>query len=162
MSDSPAVVRPAVPADLPALGRLGAHLMRVHYAFDAKRFVEPVGDPSAGYAHFLASQLDEPDAAVFVAERDGAVVGYVYAGIEPFSWKELREEAGFVHDVVVDEAGRRAGIATALMDAAATWVASRGVPRLMLWTAAPNEAAQRLFARLGFRPTMLEMTRELP
>jgi GNAT superfamily N-acetyltransferase len=162
MSDSPAVVRPAVPADLPALGRLGAHLMRVHFAFDARRFVEPVGDPAAGYARFLASQLHEPDATVLVAERDGTVIGYVYAGIEPFSWKELREEAGFVHDIVVDEAARGAGVATTLMDAAAAWVTSRGVNRVMLWTAAPNVAAQRLFVRLGFRPTMIEMTRDLP
>ena len=32
---------------------------------------------------------------------------------------------------------------------------------IVLWTAAPNEAAQRLFRDLGFRDTMLEMTLEL-
>jgi RimJ/RimL family protein N-acetyltransferase len=31
----------------------------------------------------------------------------------------------------------------------------------MLWTADQNEAAQQLFARLGFRKTMIEMTREI-
>ena len=36
-----------------------------------------------------------------------------------------------------------------------------GVPRVLLWSAAPNENAQRLFERLGFRRTMVEMTREL-
>jgi hypothetical protein len=30
----------------------------------------------------------------------------------------------------------------------------------VLTTAAPNATAQRLFARLGFRATMIEMTRE--
>jgi len=30
-----------------------------------------------------------------------------------------------------------------------------------LWTAEQNSAAQRLFSRLGFRRTMIEMTREL-
>ena len=30
---------------------------------------------------------------MLVAEVDGAVVGYVYAGIEPLSWKELRTSA---------------------------------------------------------------------
>ena len=34
------------------------------------------------------------------------VVGYVYAGLEPQSWKELREACGFIHDVAVDEARR--------------------------------------------------------
>jgi RimJ/RimL family protein N-acetyltransferase len=31
----------------------------------------------------------------------------------------------------------------------------------MLWTAEPNAGAQRLFERLGFRRTMVEMTKEL-
>jgi RimJ/RimL family protein N-acetyltransferase len=35
------------------------------------------------------------------------------------------------------------------------------MPRVMLWTASQNATAQRLFARAGFRPTMIEMTREL-
>jgi hypothetical protein len=30
----------------------------------------------------------------------------------------------------------------------------------MLWTAERNPTAQRLFERLGFRRTMIEMTRE--
>ena len=78
---------------------------------------------------------------------DGVPVGYVYAGLEPQSWKELREAAGFVHDVVVT--GRRDGGRVwrrALMDAALAWLKSRGAPRVMLWTAEPNEAAQQLFA----------------
>jgi hypothetical protein len=31
----------------------------------------------------------------------------------------------------------------------------------MLWTAEQNPAAQNLFSQLGFRRTMIEMTREL-
>lgn len=161
MADAAVHVRRATPADLPALGRLGAHLMRVHYAFDRRRFIAPTGNPEAGYAQFLGTQIDAADATVLVAERGGAIVGYVYAGIEPFSWKELREAAGFVHDIVVDAAERRTGVAGALMDAAIAWVEAQGVRSVMLWTAAPNDGAQRLFERLGFRRTMIEMTRDL-
>jgi ribosomal protein S18 acetylase RimI-like enzyme len=160
MSDA-FVVRRAVRADLPALGRLGAHLMHVHYGFDPRRFIAPAGDPAAGYAHFLGGELDAPGSVVLVAERGGEVAGYVYAGIEPFSWKELRDEAGFIHDIVVDAGARRAGMASALLEAAAAWVRGQGVTTLMLWTAAPNAAAQRLFERLGFRRTMIEMSRDL-
>jgi len=157
MSDASVHVRRATRADLPALGRLGAHLMRVHYEFDRRRFVAPVGNPEAGYAHFLGTQIDADDAVVFVAERDGTAIGYVYAGIEPFS----RDAAGFVHDIVVDQAERRTGVAGALMDAAIAWVREQDVASVMLWTAAPNEGAQRLFEGLGFRRTMIEMTRDL-
>ena len=105
--DAAVHVRRATRADLPALGRLGAHLVRVHLEFDWRRFVVPTGNLEAGYAQFLGTQLDADDAIVFVADRAGASVGYVYAGIEPFSWKELREAAGFVYDIVVDEGERR-------------------------------------------------------
>jgi ribosomal protein S18 acetylase RimI-like enzyme len=154
-------IRPATPADLPALGRLGAMLLRAHYAFDALRFMAPRGNPEEGYAWFLGTQLDDADACVLVAEREGRVVGYVYAGLEPESWKELREAAGFVHDVAVDESARRGGVATALLSAAEAWLRQRGAPRVVLWTAERNAAAQRLFERTGFRRTMVEMTKEL-
>lgn len=155
------VIRRARETDLPALGRLGALLIRTHHAFDRDRFMSPAGDPEAGYAWFLGTQLHDADVAILVAERGSDIAGYVYAAVEPRSWKELRDEAGFVHDVVVDERFRRAGVATALVEAVAAWFGSRRVPRIVLWTAERNDPAQRLFARLGFRKTMIEMTREL-
>ena len=161
MSDASLVVRRATRAGLPVLGRLGAQLMRLHYEFDRRRFVAPAGDSEAGYAHFLGTQLDAHDATVLVAERGGVVVGYTYAGIEPFSWKELRDTAGYVHDIVVDQAERRTGVARALMEAAIAWVREQGVASVMLGTAASNEGAQRLFEKLGFRRTMIEMTRDV-
>jgi ribosomal protein S18 acetylase RimI-like enzyme len=155
------IIRPATPSDVPSLGRLGALLVRGHHAFDPARFMAPGPSIEEGYGWFLGSQLADPDVVVLVAERAGAVVGYVYAGLEPQSWKELRDAAGFVHDVVVDETARRAGIAARLVEQAAHWLEQRGAPRVLLWTAEPNSVAQRLFARLGFRRTMIEMTREL-
>jgi len=158
-------IRRATDADVPALGRLGASLLRLHYAYDPQRFMAPSGDPEEGYAWFLGSQLREADVVIFVAERvagpSGEIVGYVYAGLEPQSWKELRDAAGFIHDVLVDDAHRRAGVAAALLDAASEWLKAHGAPRVMLWTAERNHAAQRLFEQAGFRRTMIEMTREL-
>jgi ribosomal protein S18 acetylase RimI-like enzyme len=154
-------IRPATRSDLPALGRLGALLLKTHYEFDRQRFMAPGESSDEGYAWFLGTQLRDDDVVVLVAERGGSVVGYVYAGLEPQSWKELREACGFIHDVVVEEGGRRAGVAAALMEAATHWLREQGAPRVVLWTAQQNEGAQRLFERLGFRRTMVEMTREL-
>jgi GNAT superfamily N-acetyltransferase len=159
--DVPPVIRPAGDADLPALGRLGGALLRVHYDFDPQRFLTPPDEPEAGYAWFLGTQMHEPDVCVFVAEQDGEVVGYVYAGLEPMSWRELRDAAGFIHDVAVAEPHRGHGIGEALVQRASDWLREHGAPRVLLWTAQRNAAAQRLFLRLGFRPTMIEMTREL-
>src|SRR5688500_12140214 len=161
MPEPSLTIRRAAPSDAPALGDLGALLLRAHHAFDPQRFMAPGANPESGYGWFLSSQLGDEDVAVFVAERDGEVIGYVYAGLEPRSWKELREACGFIHDVAVREEGRRTGIASALTEAAIEWLRSRGAPRVVLWTAEPNAPAQRLFDRLGFRRTMVEMTREL-
>lgn len=146
---------------MPALGRMGAALMRTHYAFDRQRFLAPDDGAESGYGEFLGSQLHEAASVVLVAEVDGQVAGYVYAGVEPLSWKELRDEAGFIHDLLVSEDGRNAGVGQQLLDAAIAWLRQRGMPRVVLWTAARNAGAQRLFARRGFRSTMVEMTLEL-
>jgi ribosomal protein S18 acetylase RimI-like enzyme len=159
--DKSFVVRRATAADLPSIGDLGGLLMQVHHQFDAQRFMAPGADPARGYGEFLNTQLEDDDVAVFVAEQRGHVLGYVYAAIEPQAWKELREEAGFIHDVAVVERGRRSGVATGLIEAALGWFRERKMPRVVLWAAEPNRDAQRLFARLGFRRTMVEMTREL-
>ena len=156
-------IRQATAADAAALGRLGALLMRTHYDFDPQRFLSPGTSPERGYASFLRSQLQDEDVVVLVAEdrERGQVLGYVYAGLEPLSWKELRDAAGFIHDVAVEPDFRRLGIAAALIEGATEWLRGRGAPRVLLWTAEQNEGAQRLFARLGFRRTMVEMTKEL-
>jgi len=159
--DTPVVIRRATADDLPALGKLGSLLLRTHYGFDPQRFMAPPGDPESGYAWFLGTQLNQEDVAVFVAERSGDVIGYVYAGMEPQSWKELREAAGFIQDVVVAPEAQRGGVARALVEAGCEWLRSIGAPRAILWTAEKNDSAQRLFTRLGFRRTMIEMTREL-
>jgi ribosomal protein S18 acetylase RimI-like enzyme len=157
----PPLLRPATRDDLPALGRLGARLMHLHHEFDRRRFLEPMPDAEQGYAWFLGTQLDEPEARVVVAEEDGQVVGYAYGAIEPRSWQMLLDEAGMIHDVMVDHAARGRGIGTSLVNDMLAWMRTRGVPRVVLHTADPNAEAQRLFQRLGFRPTMIEMTREL-
>jgi GNAT superfamily N-acetyltransferase len=154
-------IRKAERRDLQAVGSLGAMLMQVHYAFDRQRFLAAGEGAERGYASFLSSKLESPDDCVFVAERDGAIIGYVWAALEPLSWKELRGPAGFVHDIAVVDEARRTGAAQQLMRAAIDWLRERGAPRVILWTAAPNEPARALFRRLGFRETMIEMTMEL-
>lgn len=136
-------------------------LLQTHYAFDRERFLEPREGAASGYAAFLGSRLDSPDDCIFVAEMDRTVAGYVWAALEPPSWKELRGPAGFVHDVAVIEEARRRGIGRRLMQEAIEWLRARGAPRVILWTATPNESARALFRSLGFRETMVEMTMEL-
>ena len=109
----------------------------------------------------MSTQLEDPDAAVLVAEDGGDVIGYAYAAVEGYDYMSLRGPAGVLHDVIVEPGHRGRGVGRLLLGAALQFLRSRGVPRVVLSTAERNEAAQRLFASVGFRRTMIEMTREL-
>ena len=154
-------IRPAIPADLPAIGRLGALLVQTHHAFDPQRFLEATDQTRASYARFLGTQLEQPDATVLVADDEGAVVGYVFMAIEGYDYLQLRGPAGILHDIIVTPEHRGRGTGRLLLEAALDYMKARGVPRIVLFTAAQNEAAQRLFASTGFRRTMVEMTMDV-
>lgn len=115
----------------------------------------------AAYASFLGSQLKEPEVIILVAEQDGKVIGYAYSAVEGRDYVSLRGPAGVLHDVVVDPGQRAHGVGRMLVEATLAALKARGAPRVVLLTAERNETAQRLFARAGFRRTMIEMTREL-
>ena len=153
-------IRPATPADLPALGRLGALLVRTHHDFDPRRFIDSTPRTEHGYAAYLGSQLGASGVIVLVAEDEGEVLGYAYGCVEGQDYMSLRGPAGVLHDLVVDPMQRGRGVGRLLLEAAVAALEARGAPRIVLSTAARNETAQRIFAHAGFRPTMVEMTRE--
>ena len=154
-------VRSATQADLPAIGRLGALLVEEHYDFDPRRFLAPWPRTPADYASFIGTQLEDANKMVLVADDGGDVAGYAYAAIEGYDYMALRGPAGVLHDLIVDPNYRGKGLGRALLRAALEFLKSRGVPRVVLTTADQNSAAQRLFASMGFRRTMIEMTRDL-
>ena len=155
------VIRRATRADLPAIGRLAVLLVKTHHDFDQSRFIAPTSNTAAGYGSFLGTQLEEPTIIVLVAEQDGDVIGYTYAGVEGHDWMSLRGPAGVLHDIVVDPERRGEGIGRRLLDATIEGLESLGAPLMVLSTAERNDAAQRLFKRAGFRRTMVEMTRDV-
>jgi ribosomal protein S18 acetylase RimI-like enzyme len=158
---SAAVIRPATSADLPRLGRLGALLVEEHHAFDTRRFLPTRDRTPADYASFLVRQLADSSVIVLVADDHGDVVGYAYATIEGYDYMSLRGPAGVIQDVIVDPEFRGRGIGRLLLVATLAELDLRGARQVVLTTAERNEGAQRLFAKGGFRRTMIEMTREL-
>jgi ribosomal protein S18 acetylase RimI-like enzyme len=164
MSTPPAAtfaVRSATRADLPGVARLAAQLVRYHHALDPNRYllVEPIEE---GYARFLATELANPQAVVLAAElsTNPGIVGYAYGRLEPRDWNMLLEAHGALHDVLVAPEARGRGIGERLVGEMCARLEKLGAPRVILHTAVQNEGAQALFARAGFRRTMIEMTRD--
>ncbi len=157
--DMEVVVRSCKPGDLPEVAQLAARLVREHHAMDPARFL--IFDHiEEGYAAYLGDELKDKRAVVVVAALRDRIVGYAYGRIEPRDWNMLRERCGALHDIYVDESARRQGVAARLVEEVVRRFGALGAPRVILMTAVQNVAAQRLFQRLGFRPTMHEMTRE--
>ena len=155
------VIRRAMTSDLPQLGRLGALLVEAHHELDPQRFLAATHRTAADYGSFLSTKLEAPDAAILVAEANANVIGYAYAAVQGYDYLALRGPAGVLHDLIVDPAHRGRGVGGMLLNAALAYLKAQGAPRVVLSTAEENQAAQRLFARMCFRRTMVEMTREL-
>lgn len=145
--------------DLSAVGVLAGRLVHLHHEFDGKRFFQ-LAAPEAGYARYFASEMKGDRSVLLVADRGRTIIGYAYGRLEPKSYNDLLDAHGKLHDVYVDESGRGTGAGEALVRAVVTELEARGAPRVILSTAIQNEGAQRLFQKLGFTTTMLEMTRE--
>ena len=155
------ILRPAREDDRADLGRMAAGLVRLHHAYDPKRFIMVEGNIEEGYGRWLARESTNDRALVLVAEREGKIVGYAYSTLEDRDWMMLRDACGGLQDIWVDEPARRAGVAKMLLEETCKRLAAMGAPRVVLSTAAKNEGAQKFFEAMGFRRTMIEMTREL-
>jgi ribosomal protein S18 acetylase RimI-like enzyme len=153
------VVRKATSADLTAAARLAGELVRMHHERDRDRFFLP-DRVEEGYAWWFERELAREGAVILVSERDGSVTGYAYGTLEERDWNLLLDEHGAIHDIYVTANERRHGAGRLLLQAMVAELEVRGAKRIVLSTMVDNERAQRLFRQVGFRPTMLEMTRE--
>jgi ribosomal protein S18 acetylase RimI-like enzyme len=147
-------VRPPTREEIPQVAKLAAKLVRMHHAIDPRRFmqIEPI---EQGYARFLGHEMDR-GAVVLAGLVDGTIAGYAYGRLEPRDWNSLRDECGALHDIYVEETVRRRGLARAILT---EFLARIGSERVVLMSAWSNVEAQALFEAMGFRRTMVEMTR---
>src|SRR5437879_12059377 len=87
-----------------------------------------------------------PNAAVFVAEAEGRIVGRLSVA------RDQHPASNHVADLglMVAASYRRRGIGTALLDAAVRWARAGGVRKLELHVFPWNAAAIALYERYGF------------
>lgn len=164
-SQSDVALRRATPEDLPSLVALAIGLGAQHEGYDPTRFeLRAFGDGpalEATYRTFFEEALVDPSSLIEVAVRGVRVVGYAFARLEPESFLELAAASGWLHDVFVDAAARGAGVGPRLVASVCTKLEARGATRLRLSVSPHNPRARAAFEGLGFRPTMLEMQRDV-
>ena len=155
----PAVIRRARAGDERRVAEFAIRLFDQHVEYDAERFSTFAN--LDGAARFYLSRFETPDSAVFVAEIENEIVGFAYIERDPLNYAELLENGAWLHDIFVDEHARAEGAGKGLINAAAEAAKELGAEKLLLTVAAKNNAAQQVFEKAGFRPTMMEMTLNL-
>lgn len=130
-------------------------LVEQHVAYDPRRFARIA--TLDGMKWFYAGQMDAENAALFVAEAAGQVVGFAYVAYEEKSYVDLAVAVASLHDIYVDETARQTGGGQSLIGASVNFARERGASKLMLQVAVKNLAAHEFFEKCGFRPTMTEM-----
>ena len=133
---------------------------------DVERGLEPALPAGVAvadaYLDFMFARCTEWDGAVFVAEEEGDVVGFicVWARVPPEDPSELRDCA-HVSDLVVLPRFRRRGIGRALLARGEAYARERGAERLRIGVLARNEGARRLYLDSGFREVFVLLTKAL-
>ena len=108
-----------------------------------------LGYPSsaAQVATRLARILSHPDQAVFVAEVEGRIAGWVHVYACPTVESELYAEIG---GLVVDENQRGQGVGKALMAQAETWSRSLGIHEVRLRSNIIRKEAHQFYEAIGY------------
>jgi aminoglycoside 6'-N-acetyltransferase I len=88
---------------------------------------------------------------VFVAEVDGAAVGFAEVGLRSHAdGCDAHRPVGFLEGWWVAPAHRRRGVGRALVRAAERWAKAQGCSEMASDTWASSRASQRAHAKLGF------------
>jgi ribosomal protein S18 acetylase RimI-like enzyme len=127
--------------------------------FDAyRRFYARPGDVALASA-YLHARLERGESVVFLAESEGAAIGFCQ--LYP-AWCSVAAARTFVlYDLFVDGDARRAGVGRALMEAAQAFAREAGAVRLDLSTARTNTRAQALYESLGWQRDDVYLTYNL-
>ena len=144
------VVRRATAQDAAEIVRLHGAL-QAHHAAAHPDFFKP---PSASTfpVSTVRDLLAQPATVIFLAEVDGAAVGYLYADSIPAQETSMtyRLKRLWIHQIGVNPEHQRQGAGAALIDAAKAHARSLGIETVALNVWAFNHSAMRFFAGQGF------------
>jgi ribosomal protein S18 acetylase RimI-like enzyme len=153
-------IRPAESSDIPALVGVHRESAEFHKELDARRYRIP---NAQAIAEAFAQALAASDTVIVVAEVDGQIVGYGQVRLlpPPSASSILQPRLGAEIGLAVMTPWRRRGLRTALMQAAHAWAVQHGAECMQLNCHAANEAAIRLYEKLGYHTVGSFMAKRL-
>jgi len=118
--------------------------------------------PNTGFAEWLAAMRPGLGrfAYLVVAEESGRLVGFVAGRVRAMPRHLGGEAAGWITEVWVEPSHRSRGVAAAMVGVSVDWFRGQGIRRIELQIVVGNDAARRLYARLGFAEELVQMVLE--
>ena len=147
------ILRPAAPADLPAVGALHHRSRTAAYqGFVPAEALAAVSGEAMGRWWTERWSWERDSHLLTIAERDGRVVGFTYVGPD-----ESGDPAtGELYAIHLDPGEEGRGTGRALMVDALGTMVRRGWRRAVLWVLAENAHAREFYRRGGWRPDGVE------
>ncbi len=153
-------IRPAIKKDIPAIQSLYLQEEEYHrerYPQYFREMAEVIAEKE------LEKEITEPDSLYLVTLKEKKVIGFIYLKKTLFSKDPPFKPVEYIsiEDCVVEEQYRRQGVATSLIKAADSWAKQMGIKRMQLQVWANNEAAIRLYRKIGFKDMIIRMELEV-
>ena len=144
------MIRRAVPADASTLSALGARTFidsfgHLYSKEDLQAFLDESHAVEA-YADLLAN----PAYALWLAEKQGAAIGYALAGPCGLPHEDAKPADGELKRLYMLPSAQGGGVGARLFEAALAWLERDGPRTLWISVWSENYGAQRLYARYGF------------
>ena len=145
-------IRPATDGDVDALVGYEIEIARISFG------VEAVTDPAL-HRRRITGSLGKPDEVTLVAERDGAVVGWVWLSGRTNSL--TGDRYGNLRSLATSDVPGRSAVAELLLDAALSAARDRGVSEVVGKVHMRNVNMRAVYAKLGFAAEHLSMRKAL-
>jgi len=156
---SDCTLRYATAADLPRIATLWRALYE-HQLAHGMRLPVPAGAFEA-WERSMAPALGR-FAVVSLAEREGAIVGFVAGRVRALPPFFGGGAAGFISEVFVSDTERGTGLGRQVLAHAVDWFAAQGITRVELQVLAGNPRALEFYRELGWHEELVQMVWEAP
>lgn len=145
-------IRPATADDLATLVGYEIEIARVSFGDEA------VTDPAL-HRKRITGSLGKPDEVTLVADRDGAVIGWVWLSGRTNSL--TGDRYGNLRSLATSDVPGRSAVAELLLDAALSAARDRGVSEVVGKVHMRNVNMRAVYAKLGFAAEHLSMRKAL-
>jgi ribosomal protein S18 acetylase RimI-like enzyme len=141
-------IRRATLRDADRLVELWMEMWQFHYKLDPRFAPSPMA--ATTMRHWIEGHLENPHSAIFCADHDGQIVGYLLATILENMPIVMNPSFGFVSEIAVTEKARRKGVGARLLKEAHAWFKSKLITSVEVNVAVRNAVSRQFWRKMGY------------